>query len=237
MSGMKKPGGILLTAVVAVLLGTACFTLTGRAQDEPDRPEEPKSLAEIAAEAKRKKQESTRPVITNEELGSARPGLPAVHVRRPSEYVPALAPYVPTPMRVVEEMLALAGVQPDETVFDIGSGDGRIVIAAAEQFGAFGVGIEIDSGLVGRSRKTIEEKGLADRVRILHANALDVDLSAADVVTLYLTDPGNEVLRPHLERTLRSGTRVVSHQFPFPTWTLADRRTVEGRRIFLYVLP
>ena len=227
---MSAPLSFLSCLLAAGALAAAPFAALGRAQDK-------QTLAEIAAEAKRKKQESTRPVLTNDDLGTAALGLPPVRVLRRSEYVPALAPFVPTPMTVVEEMLALAGVQPDDVVFDIGSGDGRIVIAAAELFGARAVGIEIDEALVERSRKTIAEKKLEDKVHIIHANALDVDLGPADVVTLYLTDPGNEMLRPHLEKTLRPGTRVVSHQFLIPKWTLVDRRTVEGKVIFLYIVP
>ncbi|MGH9789236.1 MAG: SAM-dependent methyltransferase, partial [Candidatus Acidiferrales bacterium] len=204
----------------------------GRAQDKQD-----KSLAEIAAEAKRKKQESARPVLTNDELGTAAPALPAVRVLRRSEHIPALAPFVPTPMPTVEAMLELASVREGEVVFDVGSGDGRIVIAAAELLGARAVGIEVDEALVARSRKTVEEKGLAERVRIIHANALDVDLSPADVVTLYLTPDGLKVLRPHLEKTLRPGTRVVSHDFQILGWELAERRRVDGKEIYLYRVP
>ena len=204
----------------------AALAATGSAQ----------SLAEIAAEAKRKKQESTRPVLTNEEMPSAA-SFPGIQLLGETSNAPSLAPYVPTPMPVVEAMLELAEVGKDEVVFDIGSGDGRIVIAAAEHFGAFGVGIEIDSDLVARSRKTIEEKGLTERVRIIHGNALDVDLGAADVVTLYLTPDGLSLLRPHFERTLRPGTTVVSHDYAIPGWTPVEERRVMGRDLFLYRAP
>jgi SAM-dependent methyltransferase len=225
--------------LVGVLLAAAAlgglFASPGRAQDK-------QSLAEIAAEAKRKKQESTRPVLTNDDLPGtpaapaigAGAGLPAVQVGKPSENPPRLAPYVPSPMGIVEAMLELAGVGPEDVVFDIGSGDGRIVIAAAELHGAFGVGIEIDPDLVVRSRRAIEEKGLTDRVRIIQANALDVDLSEADVVTLYLTVSGNEALRPHLEASLRRGTRVVSREFKIQDWTPLEEREVMGSILYFY---
>jgi tRNA G46 methylase TrmB len=197
------------------------------------------SLTEIAAEAKRKKQESTRPLLTNDELraAAAGAGLPGVRLLGKSANPPSLAPYEATPMPAVEALLEVAEVRKGEVVFDIGSGDGRIVIAAAELFGALGVGIEIDSDLVARSRKTIEEKGLTERVRILHANALDVDLSAADVVTLYIAPEGMRILRPHLEATLRPGTRVVSRRAEMEGWTPVRVERREGDPVFLYRMP
>ncbi len=201
------------------------------------------SLAEIAAEAKRRKQESTRPVLTNDDLPSrpvvpaTGPGLPAIQLTEASSNPPSLAPFVPSPLAIVEAMLDLAGVHQDDVVIDIGSGDGRIVIAAAEFYGAFGVGIEINPDLVARSRRSIEEKGLTDRVRIIHANALDVDLSEADVVTLYLTITGNEAVRPHLEESLRPGTRVVSRDFRILEWTPVEEREVMGSHLYFYRVP
>ncbi|MGH9780031.1 MAG: SAM-dependent methyltransferase [Candidatus Acidiferrales bacterium] len=217
-----------LSLLAVAALTAAPFAALGRAQDK-------QSLAEIAAEAKRKKQESTRPVLTNEEMPAA--GLPSIKLLRQSSDPPSLAPYEATPLPAVEALLEVAGVGKDEVVFDIGSGDGRIVIAAAEHFGAFGVGIEIDSDLVARSRKTIEEKGLTERVRIIHANALDVDLSAADVVTLYIAPEGMRLLRPHLEATLRPGTRVVSRRSEMEGWTPAHIERREGDAIYLYRVP
>jgi predicted RNA methylase len=99
-------------------------------------------------------------------------------------------------------MLLVAEVQPGEVVIDVGSGDGRIVMMAAEAFGAKGIGIELDEGLVGISRSLVTARGLDDQVQIIHANALDVDLSPADVITLYLEVEGLKLLRPHLEHTL-----------------------------------
>lgn len=192
------------------------------------------TLADIAREAKQKGQNSSRRVYTNDDLRS---GIPAIRLLRETVNPPSLAPYEPTSMPLVEAMLQFAGVRRDELVFDIGSGDGRIVIMAAEIFGARGVGIEIDSGLVARSRKTIEEKGLTERVRIIHANALDVDLSSADVVTLYLTPDGIDQLRPHLEATLRSGTRVVCNAFPVKEWTPTRVERLENHMVYLYYVP
>ena len=218
-----------LSSILAVAALAAPFAALGRPQDK-------QSLAEIAAEAKRKKQESTRPVVTNEEMPAAA-GIPGIQLLRQSANPPSLAPYEPTPMPLVEAMLELAEVQSDDVVFDIGSGDGRIVIAAAELFRARAVGIEIDSDLVTRSRKTVEEKGLSEQVRIVHANALDVDLSPADVVTLYLTPDGLRLLRPHLEATLRSGTRVVCRTFEIDGWTPERIERRENEPVYLYRIP
>ncbi len=219
-----------LPGVLAVAaLAAAPFAALGRAQDK-------QSLAEIAAEAKRKKQESTRPVVTNEEMPAAA-GFPAVRLLREGRNPTSLSGYAPTPMPVVEAMLELAGVNEGDIVFDIGSGDGRIVIAAAELRGARAVGIELDAELVAISRKLVEEKGLGERVRILHANALDVDLSPATVVMLYLTPDGQQLLLPHLSATLRPGTVVVCHEFGLRAWTPVEHRRVLGRTISLYRSP
>ncbi len=178
---------------------------------------EAQSLAEIARESKEKRKHSTRKVWTNDDLGPAFPEIKLLGP--PRQHPPSLAPFKPTPMATVRRMLETANVQPGEMVFDIGSGDGRIVIMAAETFGARAVGIEIDPTLVAQSRRAVAARGLEDQVRIIQANALDVDLSPADVVTLYLIPEGLELLRPHLERTLRRGTRVVTYVYEIPGWT------------------
>jgi predicted RNA methylase len=133
-------------------------------------------------------------------------------------------------------MLLVAEVQPGEVVIDVGSGDGRIVMMAAEAFGAKGIGIELDEGLVGISRSLVTARGLDDQVQIIHANALDVDLSPADVITLYLEVEGLKLLRPHLEHTLRPGTRVVSYVSKIPEWTELPE-SVEEEEVWLYRVP
>ena len=189
------------------------------------------TLADVAREAKQKNQSSSRRVYTNDDLRS---GIPAIRLLRQTVNPPSLGIYEGTPPAVVTAMLQLAGVEPQDLVFDIGSGDGRIVIAAAEQFQARGVGIELDDSMVALSQQTIHERGLEERVRIIHANALDVDLSPADVVTLFLPPNGMALLRPHLERTLRPGTRVVSNTVELPGWVPQQTETAEGRKLFLY---
>lgn len=191
------------------------------------------SLAEVAREARRKKALSTSKVWTNDDL---RGRFPEIKRLRPSGNDDSLSPYAPTPLPVVEAMLRMADVQPGEMVFDLGSGDGRIVIMAAEKFGAHGVGIELDQKLAESSQRTVQAKGLKQQVRIFHANVLDVDLSPADVVTLYLTPEGIEKLRPHLERTLRPGTRVVSHRHRIRGWKLEKAERVGEWNLLFYVI-
>lgn len=146
--------------------------------------------------------------------------------------------YVPTPQPVVEAMLSLAQVTRTDVVYDLGSGDGRVVIAAAKRHGARGVGIEIDPALVQKARENAAAAGVADRVRFVTQDLFTTDLRPATVVTLYLLQSLNERLRPKLVRELRPGTRVVSHVFNMgPEWPPAQTATVERSRIFLWTLP
>jgi protein-L-isoaspartate O-methyltransferase len=130
----------------------------------------------------------------------------------------SLAPYVPTPMDIVERMLALANVGPDDVVYDLGSGDGRIPIVAAQKFGARGVGVDIDASLVERARQNARSFGVDDRVEFRVQDAMTVDVSDATVVTLYLLSASNLKLRPLLTAQLRPGARIVSHGFPMGDW-------------------
>ena len=128
------------------------------------------------------------------------------------------APYVPTADEVVAEMLRGAKVGPNDVVYDLGSGDGRIVIAAAKDFGARAVGIELDPALVQQSRERALAAGVADRVTFVWKDIFEADLSPATVVTVYLFPEVNARLLPKLRRELRPGTRVVSHQYPIGDW-------------------
>jgi len=129
-----------------------------------------------------------------------------------------LGPAIPTPQTVVERMLEAGRVKPNEVVYDLGSGDGRIVIMAAQKFGARSVGVELMPDLCRKARETIQAYGLADRVRIIEGSALRVDLSPADVVTMFFLTASNERLRPALEKQLKPTARVVSHAFPVRGW-------------------
>ncbi len=129
-----------------------------------------------------------------------------------------IAPFVATPMPVVRRMLELAQLKPGEIFYDLGAGDGRTIIMAARDFGAQAVGIELREDLVKKALNSIQEFRLQDKVKILHSDLFDVDLSQADVVFLYLTTSANEKVKPKLEAELKPGTRVVSHDYEIVGW-------------------
>ncbi len=130
----------------------------------------------------------------------------------------SLAPFVPTPNDVVDRMLKLAGVTEDDIVYDLGCGDGRIVIAAARNFGARGVGVDIDPQRIAEANANAELAGVQHLVEFIEQDAMEVDVSDATVVTLYLLSSSNARLRPILTRQLRPGARIVSHAFNMGTW-------------------
>ena len=155
---------------------------------------------------------------------------------------PARAPdifFAPTWEPVVHEMLALARVTRDDIVYDLGSGDGRIVVLAAQKYGARGVGIELDPKLVASSRQVARDVGLDDRVTFIEGDLFTASIGDATVVTLYLSTSVNRELEPKLKRELRPGTRIVSHQFPIGTWP--PEQTVlsksDGTNLYLWVVP
>jgi SAM-dependent methyltransferase len=143
---------------------------------------------------------------------------------------PNLGTFAPTPTEVVERMLELAEVTRDDVVYDLGSGDGRIVIMAAKRYEARGVGVEVDPLLVWFSNRNAEREGVSRLVRFLHQDALAVDLSGATVVTLYLTQEANLLLRPILQSQLRPRARVVSHAHHMGDWVpeRVERITTKG---------
>jgi len=130
----------------------------------------------------------------------------------------SLAPYVPTPQDVVDRMLALAQVTKDDVVYDLGCGDGRIVITAARQFGARGVGVDIDPQRISESEANAKAAGVEGLVSFKLQDAMAVDVSPATVVTLYLLSASNLKLRPILTKQLRPGARIVSHAFTMGDW-------------------
>ena len=153
----------------------------------------------------------------------------------------SLAPFVPTPQEVVEKMLQVAGVKKDEMVYDLGCGDGRIIITAAQKFGARSTGVELDPELFKKTQERIRELKLQDRVKIINGNLLDVDLSPANVVTLYLLTDSNTKVKPNLEKYLKAGSRVVSHDFQVLGWVPAKvekfMRDSRTHTIYLYEMP
>jgi SAM-dependent methyltransferase len=146
-------------------------------------------------------------------------------------------PFVPTPSAVVDEMLELANVGPNDVIYDLGSGDGRIVITAAKRYGARGVGVDIDPQRVKEARENAKHRGVADRVDFREGDLFDVDLSEATVVTLYLLPEVNMRLRPKLWSELKPGTRVVSHSFNMGDWEPLQTRKVMGSTVYYWVIP
>jgi len=128
------------------------------------------------------------------------------------------APFVQTPVEVAKKMIQLAALKPEQKLYDLGAGDGRLVIMAAQETGAHAVGVEMRDDLAEKARSEIKKLNLEDRVRIVNDDFFSVDLRDADVVTLYLTTSGNERLRPKLEQELKKGARVVSHDFKVGNW-------------------
>ncbi len=147
-----------------------------------------------------------------------------------------IVPFVPTPQEVVDKMVELAGVKKGDVVYDLGSGDGRIVVTAAKK-GAKAVGFEIDGDLVKQSRDNIRKAGVQDQAEIRQQDILTVDLSAASVVTMYLLPDVNLQLRPNILSQLKPGSRVVSHAFDMGDWKPDRIERVEGRTLYLWTIP
>lgn len=150
-----------------------------------------------------------------------------------------LAPYYPTPESVVEKMLNLSGLKRGEKMFDLGSGDGRIVIMAAQKFGAQATGVELDNDLWKQSTEKIKSLGLEQKASIIHGDVYIQNYSSADVITVYLLPTSNDKMRPVLEKQLKNGTRIVSHDFEFAGWKAEKTETIdddgEGRSHTLYL--
>lgn len=171
--------------------------------------------------------------------------LPAAHFLAPqSAHAQAgddkLAPYYPTPRTVVDAMLKLGKLKAGETMFDLGSGDGRIVIAAAQDYKAKAIGVELDESLARQSMTRIRELGLASLARIIQGDLLKQNYESADLLTVYLLPVGNNLVTPILEAQLKKGARIVAHDFTFDAWTPVETVAIdddgEGRahRLYLY---
>ena len=148
-----------------------------------------------------------------------------------------LAPYVASPQEIIDLMLEAAGVKPGEVVYDLGCGDGRIVVTAVKKFSAKAVGVELNPQLARSANDMIHRLGLQNHATIIRGNLLDVDISQADVVTLYLLTSSNEKLRPKLEKSLKPGARVVSHDYAVRGWkpVRVEELEVHGRNHKIYV--
>jgi SAM-dependent methyltransferase len=196
--------------------------------------------------------------LTYEKLGKEvkrhlKPGIPyafrydennLIHLYEGShgrEDAPDLAPFVGTPMVVVEKMLELAQVDGSDIVYDLGCGDGRIVITAAKEYGARGVGIDIDPQRIQESEAGAIKAGVESLVEFIVGDAMKLDVSEATVVALYLLPESNALLRPKFEKELKPGTIIVTHNYRIPGWedrefdavSMTDEKN-SNHTIFLY---
>lgn len=145
--------------------------------------------------------------------------------------------FVPTPEAVVKAMLKLANVKKGELVYDLGCGDGRAVIAAARDFGARGIGVDIDPARIQESKANAADAGVTDRVEFKQADLFELNFADADVVFLYLLPSLNLKLRPRILDELRPGTRVVSHSFSMDDWKADETQHPSGRTVYYWVVP
>lgn len=145
--------------------------------------------------------------------------------------------FVGTPPEVVEEMLRMANVHKGDVVYDLGCGDGRIVIMAAKKYGVRGVGIDIDPERIKESEANARREGVTRLVKFRNEDLFEANISEATVVTLYLLDRLNEQLRPKLLRELKPGTRIVSHAFRMGDWEPEKSADVDGRRVYMWTVP
>jgi SAM-dependent methyltransferase len=146
--------------------------------------------------------------------------------------------YVPTPEAVVEAMLKAAKVGPNDVVYDLGCGDGRIVVSAVRDFGAKrGIGVDIDPERIREARENVKQAKVGDRVKIVEGDLFTMDFKDATVVTLYLLPSLNLKLRPKLLSELRPGTRIVSHAFDMGDWAPEQTLQVDGKTVYLWTVP
>ncbi|MBI5281251.1 MAG: class I SAM-dependent methyltransferase [Candidatus Solibacter usitatus] len=147
---------------------------------------------------------------------------------------PGEVPYVPTPQAVVNAMLKLAGVAKGEVMYDLGCGDGRIVITAAKEHGAHGTGVDINPERIKEAEDNARKAGVEKRVKFIEKNLFEADFHDADVVTLYLLPDVNLRLRPRLLKQLKVGARIVSHSFNMAEWEPDQKIEAEGRSLYLW---
>ena len=153
------------------------------------------------------------------------------------QQIPINTPYVESPPHIVDAMLELAGVSGSDTVYDLGCGDGRIVISAAQKYGARGVGVDINPARIEEARANARSAGVTHRVNFEVKDLFDADIRGATVVALYLLPEANLRLRPRLLRELKPGTRVVTHSFDMGDWKPEKERLVDGVHVYLWTVP
>lgn len=146
-------------------------------------------------------------------------------------------PYVPTPQKVVEGMLELASVNKGDVVYDLGCGDGRIVITAAKEFGATGIGVDLNPERIEEANENAREAKVQDKVTFFEGDLFKFDFSKADVLTLYLLPDVNLKLKPKIQSEMKPGSRVVSHAFDMGDWLPDKKINVDGKTIYLWIIP
>lgn len=146
-------------------------------------------------------------------------------------------PYVPTPMEVVDVMLDLAKVNRSDVVYDLGCGDGRIVITAAKKYGATGIGVDLNPERIEEANAYAKKKGVEKKVKFYEGNLFDFDFSKATVLTLYLLPDVNLKLMPKILKEMKPGSRVVSHAFDMGDWKPDNQVSVDGRTVYLWTVP
>lgn len=154
----------------------------------------------------------------------------------------SLAPYVPSPLSIIREMLTVAGADPSDIVYDLGCGDGRVLFTAVNEFNVSrAVGYDLAHEMVEMVEKRVREEKLVERISAIQANFMEADMSEATIVTLYLTTSGNAKLRPKLEADLKPGARVISHDFPVQSWVtdLPENapHMMGSHKMYLYNIP
>jgi SAM-dependent methyltransferase len=175
-------------------------------------------------------------------LGAAAFGAPALAQGQARDFTPQVGQagkdviWVPTPEELVERMLRMAQTTPNDFVVDLGSGDGRIAIAAAKKFGARSLGVEFNPDMVDLSNRNATKEGVSGKAHFQHADIFETDFSQATVITMYLLPGLNLKLRPKL-LDMKPGTRVVSHQFNMDDWPPDEMTNIDGRRAYLWIVP
>lgn len=150
----------------------------------------------------------------------------------------SLAPFVPSQHTIVQRMLEIGQVDSNDVLFDLGCGDGRILIMAVKDFGAKkAVGYEMRKDLYENVLQEVKKQQLEDRIKVVNDDLLKADISEATIITLYLTTSGNDKLKPKLSGEAKAGTRVVSHDFDFNGWSYLKKEGFSGHTIYLYKLP
>ncbi|OUL31021.1 SAM-dependent methyltransferase [Nostoc sp. RF31YmG] len=173
-----------------------------------------------------------QPVVTVQQTDIPTP----ITTTQPQER-PGDVPYVPTPQPVVDAMLKVAKVAKNDVLYDLGSGDGRIVITAAQKYGTRGVGIDINPERIEEANQNAKKAGVSDRVKFVQQDLFNTNLSEATVVTLYLLPDINLKLRPKLFKELKPGTRIVSHAFDMGDWKPQQTLRVDGKTVYYWVIP